>query len=60
MDSAEVKVVGNAAGAGAILSLFDDAYRREALALSRETKVVDLGGHPKFQDVFMNSLSFPE
>ncbi len=60
MDSAEVKVVGNAAGAGAILALFDDAYRQKALALSRETKVVDLGGHPSFQDVFMNSLAFPE
>jgi len=59
MDPADVKVVGNAAGAGAILALFDDAYRQKALVLSREATVVDLGGHPQFQDVFMNSLAFP-
>jgi len=60
IDPGNVKVVGNAAGAGAILALFDDAYRQTALVLSRETKVVDLGGHPKFQDVFMRSLAFPD
>jgi len=60
VDPADVEIVGNAAGAGAILALFDDSYRQKALALSREAKVVDLGGHPKFQDVFMNSLAFPE
>ncbi len=60
MDPNDVKVVGNAAGAGAILALFDDAYRQKALDLSQTAKVVDLGGHPKFQDVFMHSLAFPE
>ncbi len=60
MDPNDVKVVGNAAGAGAILALFDDAYRQKALDLSQTAKVVDLGGHPKFQDVFMHSLAFPD
>ena len=59
MNLTDLKVVGNAAGAGAILALFDDAFRQKALELAQTTHVVDLGGHPDFQDMFIKSLAFP-
>ena len=59
MNPADLNVVGNAAGAGAILTLFDETYRQTALQLTQSTRVVDLARHPDFQDVFMTSLSFP-
>jgi len=60
MDTVDLDIVGNAAGAGAILSLFDETNRQKALELAQATRVVDLGGHPNFQDVFMRSLAFPD
>jgi uncharacterized 2Fe-2S/4Fe-4S cluster protein (DUF4445 family) len=51
--------VGNAAGAGAILALFDEAQREKALTLAMATKVLDLARHPDFQKTFINMLSFP-
>lgn len=52
--------IGNAAGAGAILAIFDDAYRRRAAAIIHDTTVLDLGSHPKFQETFLDALSFPQ
>ena len=56
---ADLMTVGNAAGAGAILTLFDDDYRTRALSLIQSTKVLDLARHPDFQDTFLNALAFP-
>jgi uncharacterized 2Fe-2S/4Fe-4S cluster protein (DUF4445 family) len=56
---ARIEVVGNAAGAGAILALFDENASTRAAELSRITKVLDLSSHPDFQETFINSLSFP-
>ena len=53
-----IEVVGNAAGAGAILALFDDDYVSQSKALAQTTRVVDLAAHPDFQDTFIQSLSF--
>ena len=55
-----IEVVGNAAGAGAILALFDENAASRAAELSRITKVLDLSSHPDFQETFINSLSFPD
>jgi uncharacterized 2Fe-2S/4Fe-4S cluster protein (DUF4445 family) len=52
--------VGNAAGAGAILALFDEAQREKALTLAMATKVLDLARHPDFQKTFIDMLSFPQ
>jgi len=60
MDLVDLNIVGNAAGAGAILTLFDETYRQKALELAQSIHVVDLARHPDFQEVFMTSLSFPE
>jgi uncharacterized 2Fe-2S/4Fe-4S cluster protein (DUF4445 family) len=53
-----IEVVGNAAGAGAILTLFDDDYVSRSKALAQTTRVVDLAAHPDFQNTFIQSLSF--
>jgi uncharacterized 2Fe-2S/4Fe-4S cluster protein (DUF4445 family) len=60
MNLADLNIVGNAAGAGAILTLFDETYRQKALELAQSIHVIDLARHPDFQEVFMTSLSFPE
>ncbi len=46
MAAEEIEVVGNAAGAGAILALCDDAYFQKAAA------------DPEFQNTFVSHLSF--
>jgi len=59
MNSVNLNIVGNAAGAGAILTLFDETCRQKALELAQSIHVMDLARHPDFQEVFMTSLSFP-
>jgi len=54
-----IEIVGNAAGAGAVLTLFDDNYRIKAEELVRDTEVLELALHPDFQDIFIKSLAFP-
>jgi uncharacterized 2Fe-2S/4Fe-4S cluster protein (DUF4445 family) len=54
-----IESVGNAAGAGAILALFDERFARKALKISRTTRVLDLSTHPDFQETFINALAFP-
>lgn len=56
----DIDVVGNAAGAGAILALFDENILTRANELTRMTKVLDLSTHPDFQETFINSLAFPD
>ncbi|MBW2634619.1 MAG: ATP-binding protein, partial [Deltaproteobacteria bacterium] len=60
ISSDDIEIVGNAAGAGAVLSLFDDHYRKKAQELVRETEVLELALHPDFQDIFIESLAFPD
>ena len=60
MPEKNIKVVGNAAGEGAILSLFDPQILSEACDLARSTQVLDLSSHKNFQDHFVQALSFPE
>ena len=52
--------MGNAAGAGAILALFDEDLSSRANELARMTRVLDLSTHPDFQDTFVDSLAFPD
>ncbi len=55
----DIEGVGNAAGAGAILTLFEKRFTKKANELSRSTRVLDLSTHPDFQDIFINALAFP-
>ena len=54
----DIEGVGNAAGAGAILTLFEERFAKKANELSRSTRVLDLSTHPDFQDTFIKALSF--
>jgi uncharacterized 2Fe-2S/4Fe-4S cluster protein (DUF4445 family) len=58
MKEEEIEVVGNAAGAGAILALCDEAYFDRAREVAKATRVVELAGHPDFQTMFVQSLTF--
>ena len=55
----DIEGVGNAAGAGAILTLFDEHFAQRAVKISRTTRVLDLSTHPDFQETFISALSFP-
>ena len=55
----DIEGVGNAAGAGAILTLFDERFAHKAAEISRTTRVLDLSAHPDFQETFISALSFP-
>ncbi|MEK6195902.1 MAG: ASKHA domain-containing protein [Deltaproteobacteria bacterium] len=56
----DIEIVGNAAGAGAVLTLFDDNYRNKARELVQDTEVLELALHPDFQDIFIKALAFPD
>jgi uncharacterized 2Fe-2S/4Fe-4S cluster protein (DUF4445 family) len=53
-----IEVVGNAAGAGAVLALLREDYFRQAQEIAGATRVLDLAAHPDFQDTFVAALSF--
>ena len=55
----DIEVVGNAAGAGAILTLFDAGFQSKARKLRQSIRVLDLTIHPEFQEAFVASLPFP-
>lgn len=58
MPEEDIEVVGNAAGAGAVLALCEDAYIGAAEDLARRTRVLDLAAHPDFQHTFIGYLPF--
>lgn len=60
MSTKNIHIVGNAAGEGAILALFDPDILMQAHDLANSTQVIDLASHKNFQDHFVDSLSFPE
>lgn len=53
-----IEVVGNAAGAGAVLALLDESCFERARTIAQTVQVLDLSAHPDFQNTFINSLSF--
>jgi uncharacterized 2Fe-2S/4Fe-4S cluster protein (DUF4445 family) len=52
--------VGNAAGAGARQMLVSGRKRLEAIRLSRKVQYIELTTHPRFTDVFVQALTFPQ
>jgi len=54
----DIKVIGNAAGVGAVLTLFDQASIVELKELARLAKVFNLSANPEFQDIFVKNLNF--
>lgn len=50
--------VGNAAGAGAITAIISRSQRKRAQALARRMAYLELAAHPKFNETFIESMSF--
>ncbi len=50
--------VGNAAGQGARMTLLSKSIRRRAEALARRVEYFELSKHPRFEEIFIESLSF--
>jgi uncharacterized 2Fe-2S/4Fe-4S cluster protein (DUF4445 family) len=48
-----IRSIGNAAGDGARMALFNRHHRRRALALARRIDVLELSGRTDFQDLFV-------
>lgn len=59
LEETAIEIVGNAAGAGAVLSLFEQDVSAAIEKLTHSTHVLDLASHPEFQNTFIASLSFP-
>jgi uncharacterized 2Fe-2S/4Fe-4S cluster protein (DUF4445 family) len=54
-----VRYVGNAAALGGQLALLSERERARAAALADRIEHVSLAAHPGFQDLFVDSMSFP-
>lgn len=54
-----VEIVGNSAGAGAIMVLCDESYLQKGIDISEQITTIDLATNIKFQELFVKRLSFP-
>lgn len=59
MPEQSVAIVGNAAGAGAILALFEQGVAASAQRICAQTEVLELAEQPDFQETFISALAFP-
>ncbi|MCP4114927.1 MAG: DUF4445 domain-containing protein [Desulfobacteraceae bacterium] len=59
LDPDRVEMVGNAAGAGAVMAVCDQKSRQKVRELAAQVSVVDLAANMAFQAQFVKSLSFP-
>jgi uncharacterized 2Fe-2S/4Fe-4S cluster protein (DUF4445 family) len=50
--------VGNAAGQGSRMTLLSKSIRRRAETLARRIQYFELSKHPRFEEVFIESMSF--
>ena len=55
----KVKVVGNAAGTGARMTLVSKTARKTAEEISKKVKYIELANDPNFQNELMNSYYIP-
>lgn len=60
LDRERIKVVGNAAGAGAYLALVSQAARKQAAQVAREVRYIELSDRTDFQEAFLESMYFPK
>lgn len=52
--------VGNAAGQGSRMTLLSKAIRQRAETLARRVEYFELSKHPRFEEIFAESMGFPE
>jgi uncharacterized 2Fe-2S/4Fe-4S cluster protein (DUF4445 family) len=50
--------VGNAAGQGSRMTLLSKSIRHRAESLARRVEYFELSKHPRFEDIFIDSMSF--
>lgn len=58
MDADDIDVVGNAAGAGAVLALLHEDLFDRAKRIAETSRVLDLASHKDFMKTFVDALSF--
>ncbi|MFW6211851.1 MAG: ASKHA domain-containing protein [Spirochaetota bacterium] len=56
----QIIAVGNAAGAGAVRLLLDAESRTAAESLAQSVAYEELSGKPRFQELYMEEMLFPE
>lgn len=59
IDPSLIEIAGNSAGAGAIMTLCDDAYIEKTRELATGISIIDLATNIDFQNTFIQRLSFP-
>jgi uncharacterized 2Fe-2S/4Fe-4S cluster protein (DUF4445 family) len=52
--------VGNAAGQGSRMTLLSKSIRQRAETLARRVEYFELSKHPRFEEMFAESMGFPE
>jgi len=55
-----IKSIGNAAGVGAKIALLSKKERERAEQVTQDVEYIELCGHANFQNVFMESMFFPD
>jgi uncharacterized 2Fe-2S/4Fe-4S cluster protein (DUF4445 family) len=53
-----IQGVGNAAGQGSRMTLLSKSIRRRAQALARRVEYFELSKHPRFEEIFIESMNF--
>ena len=55
-----IVAVGNAAGQGSRMTLLSKSIRQRAETLARRVEYFELSKHPRFEEIFAESMGFPE
>lgn len=55
-----IEMIGNSAGAGAVMVLCDDSYLQKTIDEAEKVSAIDLAGKTEFQKRFIGNLEFPE
>ncbi|WP_299193658.1 ASKHA domain-containing protein [uncultured Erythrobacter sp.] len=58
-EAAQISSIGNAAGMGAAMAMFNRAEQRKLVEAVRKIEKVETATEPKFQDYFVEAMAFP-
>ena len=56
----QIKSVGNAAGAGAVMVLMNCSHRSRAQSLANRMEYLELALHSDFEDAFLDGMAFSD
>jgi len=54
-----IQGVGNAAGQGSRMALLSTSIRKRSETVARQVEYFELSKHPRFEEIFIDSLAFP-